>query len=214
MLRLPAFVLKTKKELLGKVTNYPPYSAYCYIPWLNRTINSTGISYKATLSRLQALVHNTLENAEEASSQDIDIVLASDTPSTPPSPEAGCKTEEPLFSRINACLLALKPLADIADAYDDNGLDEVRPDWAERGVDNSDFDKELYCGRGGKTLITLRDALHARNVLRDTAAGRVLPVIFQRQKMALKEIHSILDRKQTAQRQVSSIRALLEKLES
>lgn len=66
---------------------------------------------------------------------------------------------------IEMLKLALKPLAAIADEYDANGLDEARPDWVARGVTNLDLDIELFSGRGGKTLLTLRHAIHAREVL-------------------------------------------------
>jgi len=60
---------------------------------------------------------------------------------------------------------ALKPFAKIADAYDEDGLDECRPSWVQRGIEQFDSSKELYCGRGGKTLITLLDVIRARLVL-------------------------------------------------
>lgn len=59
---------------------------------------------------------------------------------------------------------ALQPLVDIGYAYHDNGLDECRPDWETRGVDKKDLERELYCGRGGRALIKLKDALRAVEV--------------------------------------------------
>ena len=66
---------------------------------------------------------------------------------------------------------ALKPLADIADAYDDNALDdEARKFW---GTDNENQNTtppeqiELYQGRGGKRLLTLQQCLDAREALKE-----------------------------------------------
>lgn len=70
---------------------------------------------------------------------------------------------------VEAIKKALKPLADIADAYDANNLDdEARKFW---GANNEKFNTtpheqiELYNGRGGKPLLTLADCLIARDVL-------------------------------------------------
>ncbi len=62
---------------------------------------------------------------------------------------------------------ALKPLADIADAYDANELDdEARKEWV-YGTNTVPHDQiELYCGRGGKRLLTLQDCMNARDVIR------------------------------------------------
>lgn len=65
---------------------------------------------------------------------------------------------------------AIKPLAAIADEYDANGLEECRPDWVERGLEEKDPNKELYCNRGGKALIRLRDAMSARVALAEVNA--------------------------------------------
>lgn len=67
--------------------------------------------------------------------------------------------------RINELEQALRPLANIADEYDADGLDECRPDWIKRGVRVFNGSVELYSGRGGKSLLTLNDALHARDIL-------------------------------------------------
>jgi len=63
---------------------------------------------------------------------------------------------------------ALKPLVDIANAYDNNALDdEARKLW---GKDNERMNTTpldeiiLYTGRGGKTLLTLGDCIRAREV--------------------------------------------------
>jgi hypothetical protein len=61
---------------------------------------------------------------------------------------------------------ALQPLASIANAYDKNELDEVRPEWGE-GLEH-DCNVEILSGSGGKTLLTLQDALSAREALRGT----------------------------------------------
>lgn len=63
-------------------------------------------------------------------------------------------------------VMALKPLADIADAYDRNELDdEARRYWgSENENENSTAASEiiLYEGRGGKTLLTLQHCINAR----------------------------------------------------
>lgn len=66
---------------------------------------------------------------------------------------------------------AAQVLADIADAFDANALDnEARKFW---GVDLQHENKEdpdtilLYQGRGGKTLLTLGDCFRAREELKD-----------------------------------------------
>lgn len=51
---------------------------------------------------------------------------------------------------------ALKPLSYIYERYLDNGLDECRPDWEEG--EEADLATELYSGRGGRNLLTLKDA--------------------------------------------------------
>ena len=67
--------------------------------------------------------------------------------------------------------LALKPLADIADAYDRNDLDdEARKHW---GKDNEHTNNtpasqiELYSGRGGRQLLTLQHCFNAREALQE-----------------------------------------------
>lgn len=84
-----------------------------------------------------------------------------------------------LQERIKALETALRPLAAIADEYDKDGLDEVRPDWVNRGVAKFNPQAELYSGRGGKQLLTLEDALNARDVLTNTKHDRpsIDPVI-------------------------------------
>lgn len=63
---------------------------------------------------------------------------------------------------------ALAILARIADAYDADGLDETRPYWIANGAEKETppDSRELYCGRGGRTLLTLGDCLRAREALR------------------------------------------------
>jgi len=68
-------------------------------------------------------------------------------------------------NRITLLETALKPFADIADEYDQDGLDEARPSWIRNGKATFDSSAELYSGRGGKTLITLGDVLRARSAL-------------------------------------------------
>lgn len=66
-------------------------------------------------------------------------------------------------------LEALKCLARIADAYDDNGLDdEARKTWGKNDEHHNTTPPErieLYSGRGGKRLLTLADCLQARAVI-------------------------------------------------
>jgi len=69
---------------------------------------------------------------------------------------------------VDATKHALKPLVDIADAYDANALDdEARKIW---GLNDEHINTEppdtiiLYSGRGGKCLLTLGDCLRAREV--------------------------------------------------
>ncbi|AEI71048.1 hypothetical protein [EBPR siphovirus 2] len=63
--------------------------------------------------------------------------------------------------RLDALEAALKPLVKIADRYDDNGLDECRPDW---GGTVTPEKVQLFHGRGGCTLLTLADCFKAREV--------------------------------------------------
>ena len=74
-------------------------------------------------------------------------------------------------------LAALRPLAAIADRYDANGLDgEGRKFWG-RNHEHENVkppDKiVLFCGRGGKELLTLADCLAARAAIA-RAEGRAL----------------------------------------
>ena len=62
-----------------------------------------------------------------------------------------------------ALVRALAPLRAVADAYYADGLDEARPEW-EEGLEH-DAKVELLSGRGGRTLLTLGQALEARRVL-------------------------------------------------
>lgn len=68
-------------------------------------------------------------------------------------------------------LLALKPLARIADAYDSNELDdEARKFWGlnnEHANERDPSNIELFSGRGGSELLTLSHCLKAREVLRE-----------------------------------------------
>lgn len=65
----------------------------------------------------------------------------------------------------------LKPLTNIANAYDCNDLDdEARKFWGKDGKEWEYENKrlpseiELYSGRGGKQLLTLEDCMKARDV--------------------------------------------------
>lgn len=66
--------------------------------------------------------------------------------------------EAHLFKEI---IEALQPLVDIADAYDQSNLDEIRPEWQ---GETAHFNHELYTGRGGRCLLTLHDCMVAREV--------------------------------------------------
>ena len=61
----------------------------------------------------------------------------------------------------------LKVLANIADKYDDNGLDDdARKYWRDDNVNTKDPKKiQLYAGRGGQCLLTLQDCFDARDAL-------------------------------------------------
>lgn len=60
----------------------------------------------------------------------------------------------------------LQPLIDIADAYDSNNLDdEARRFWGlelENENQTDPRDIELYTGRGGRRLLTLKQCFDAR----------------------------------------------------
>ena len=61
---------------------------------------------------------------------------------------------------------ALQPLVKIADAYDENELDdEARKHWTYGTNDTPHEDIELYQGRGGRQLLTLKDCMVARAAL-------------------------------------------------
>jgi hypothetical protein len=68
---------------------------------------------------------------------------------------------------VRTLVEALKPLAAIADAFDENELDdEARKYWGTSGVCEVPHDQiELYQGRGGNQLLTLADCMKARSAL-------------------------------------------------
>lgn len=70
---------------------------------------------------------------------------------------------------------AAEVLAKIADAYDDNALDdEARKFWGLNDEHENKIDPakiELYSGRGGRRLLTLADCLRAREALKAHRAG-------------------------------------------
>lgn len=73
----------------------------------------------------------------------------------------------------------LKKLAAIADAYDENGLDdEARRFWGPDGNETENSTPKhkiiLYQGRGGRTLLTLQDCFDARDVLKRTTPDEPL----------------------------------------
>lgn len=71
---------------------------------------------------------------------------------------------------VRALVEAVHPLAAIADAFDANDLDdEARKFWGKHYEHENHMphrDIELYSGRGGKTLLTLEEAMNARAALR------------------------------------------------
>lgn len=73
--------------------------------------------------------------------------------------------------KLKALQDALAPLIAIADAYDDNYLDdEARKFWGanlEHQSRKLPEDIELYCGRGGEQLLTLAHCLKARRVIQE-----------------------------------------------
>lgn len=80
--------------------------------------------------------------------------------------ESGPEPKDQKALLEEACLI----LARIADAYDANELDdEARKFWG-RDLENENqrnpSEIELFCGRGGKTLLTLADCLKAREALK------------------------------------------------
>lgn len=70
----------------------------------------------------------------------------------------------------DAIIEALRVLANIASAYDDNSLDdEARKFWGPNDEHENTTPPErieLFRGRGGRCLLTLADCLAARDVLR------------------------------------------------
>lgn len=77
------------------------------------------------------------------------------------------------MQRIEELKRAVAPLVDIANAYDENELDdEARNVWGPAPDYNAFTNNtppaqiELYSGRGGKRLLTLADCLKAREVAR------------------------------------------------
>ncbi|NKJ03089.1 hypothetical protein [Rhizobium sp. SG741] len=79
-----------------------------------------------------------------------------------------CSPSDPA-PEMAALRAALAPLVAIADAYDDNALDdEARKFWglnSEHENDRRPENIELYAGRGGKRLLTLADCLAARSAI-------------------------------------------------
>lgn len=69
------------------------------------------------------------------------------------------------FFSMGILASVLEPLVAIAEAYEDDELDEARPE-RQRGIEH-DRRVELLCGRGGRRcLLTLGQALDARDLLR------------------------------------------------
>jgi len=78
---------------------------------------------------------------------------------------------EPLRGLVEAADV----LSKIADAYDNNALDdEARKTWGKNDelLNTTPHDRiELYSGRGGKQLLTLADCMNARAALAPFAKG-------------------------------------------
>lgn len=97
---------------------------------------------------------------------------------------------DPLPAPAEPKPVILAKLAAVADAYEQNGLDEARPE-----EEHTPREREkivLLAGRGGKTLLTLADAFAAREALRAAPApaldddntdgapvGPIMPGIYQ-----------------------------------
>lgn len=91
-------------------------------------------------------------------------------PERPSGPVPVTAAVDRFTDRVAALEAALAPLVAIADAYDDNALD---PDARKRWGPNLEHENlrppeqiELYTGRGGRRLLTLRDCLRAREAVR------------------------------------------------
>ena len=76
---------------------------------------------------------------------------------------------ERLFNQYKLLVAALQPLVDIANAFDNNQLDdEARKYWGKDNEHENTTDPKdiiLYQGRGGYGLLTLDECLLARQVL-------------------------------------------------
>ena len=65
--------------------------------------------------------------------------------------------------RIEALTAALLPLVKIADAYDENELDDEARKCGRWGENQTPHEHiEIYQGRGGRQLLTLKDCMVAR----------------------------------------------------
>lgn len=70
---------------------------------------------------------------------------------------------ESRIAELEKLVEAIKPLANIWTMYLENRLDEARPEW---GDDKEmDLDTGLFFGRGGSTVIKLKDAKFAYDCL-------------------------------------------------
>lgn len=74
-----------------------------------------------------------------------------------------------LRAEVERLKKAVAPLVKIADAYDDNALDDdARKTWGINDEHENTTPPEqiqLYCGRGGRLLLTLADCFAARTSL-------------------------------------------------
>jgi hypothetical protein len=79
MLKMNAIVLKTKKELLERGTKYAPYTATCYVPWMNRAFNVPGITAEQALLHLAVRISRTMTFVEDATEHEIEVYCADST---------------------------------------------------------------------------------------------------------------------------------------
>ncbi|QIG75338.1 hypothetical protein EVC29_109 [Rhizobium phage RHph_Y52] len=127
-----------------------------------------------------AVLKNALDNVSGKSTLDmLNAITKSSVPAEPaPCPTCGadCAGANPPVTycpmqKIEELKRAAAPLVAIADAYDENDLDdEARKFWGPDGIQHVNTTPpekiELYTGRGGKQLLTLAHCFKARDVAR------------------------------------------------
>lgn len=89
---------------------------------------------------------------------------------TSPNDIVGVDMEKTEVRYAAALVSALLPLAQIADAFDANELDDEARKRCGKNLEHectTPHEKiELYTGRGGRCLLTLADCMKARDLLR------------------------------------------------